>query len=136
MHSILTEKRLSIFTGNDEVRLEGENQIAEVFFNEQWVPICGHWFWDNDIGASLFCQKLGCDGGVIKRDSNNNLIKFDLQSDGLTVGKCDHGDQLMQCTDTYPDDCDALVVGGNCDMGGSCAATQNAAISIECYDSP
>ena len=92
------------------MRLEGANQIAEVFFNEQWVPICGHWFCDNDIGASLFCQKLGYDAGAIKRDSNNNLIKFDLQSDGLTVGKCDDGDQLLQCTDTWPDDCNALVV--------------------------
>ena len=48
------------------VRL-GDMDIAEVFFNHQWVPICGHWFWDNDEGANLFCQELGFEAGNIRR---------------------------------------------------------------------
>ena len=62
------------------VRL-GENQIAEVYFQNEWVPICGHWFWNNNIGATLFCQELGFQYGYIKNQS-------DLPNDGLRIGQC------------------------------------------------
>ena len=26
--------------------------------NGAWLPVCGRDFWDNNYGASLFCQKL------------------------------------------------------------------------------
>ena len=106
----------------DPVRL-GENQIAEVFFNEEWVPICGHWFWDNNIGASLFCQQLGFESGSIKE----RLI---LPTDGLRVGLCLHGDKWLQCSCCY--NCNQLNVGGPC-TNGDCTKGQKAAVSIECF---
>ena len=102
----------------------GENQIAEVFFNEEWVPICGHWFWDNNIGASLFCQQMGFKSGSIKE---RNLT---LPKDGLTVGKCLNGDKWLQCSLTGAN-CTQLKVGGPC-TNGDCTKGQKAAVSIEC----
>ena len=35
-----------------------EDKYPEVFWNGKWSPICGPYFWNNDFGASLFCQRL------------------------------------------------------------------------------
>ena len=35
-----------------------EEKYPEVFWNGKWSPICGPCFWNNDFGASLFCQRL------------------------------------------------------------------------------
>ena len=85
---VLIVSRLVWFLDEKSVRLEGPNQIAEVKFNGQWVPICGHWFWNSDsIGASLFCQKMGFESGELKKP----LRQLELPSDGLRVGKCNQG---------------------------------------------
>ena len=113
---------MSHFVGS--VRL-GEINIAEVFFNHQWVPICGHWFWDNDEGANLFCHELGFETGKIRK------TKLTLLSDGLSVGRCVKGDTWLQCSHR---NCNQLKVGGQCNNGGSCKKGQNAAVSIACFD--
>ena len=115
-------KRDNLFILSEgSVRL-GSDDIAEVYFNEKWVPICGHWFWDNNIGATLFCQKLGFESGAINE-------RFKLKNDGLRVGKCDSGDSWLQCSR-----CGELQVGGQCDGGGNCNRGQTAAFSISCFD--
>ena len=35
----------------------GKNPIVKTN-DGKWTPICGHWFWDNNYGASMFCRKL------------------------------------------------------------------------------
>ena len=45
------------------VRLASDNS-AEIFWNGNWIPICGHDFWNTNhaghqISIALFCQKLG-----------------------------------------------------------------------------
>ena len=115
-------KRDNVFIISEvSVRL-GSDDIAEVYFNEKWVPICGHWFWDNNIGATLFCQKLGFESGAINE-------RFELKNDGLRVGQCNSGDAWLQCSR-----CNELQVGGQCDGGGSCNRGQTAAFSISCFD--
>ena len=109
-----------MFLSKGLVRL-GVNQIAEVYFNDEWVPICGHYFWDNDIGATLFCQQLGFKFGAINE-------RLELPNDGLRVGRCDEGDPWLQCSR-----CGQLQVGGQCDAG-SCNKGQTAAVSINCFD--
>ena len=105
----------------------GQNEIAEVYFNEQWAPICGHWFWENDVGAGLFCQQLGfTDGVIIKKH------EVPLPSDGLRVGLCNQGDDWLHCSDK---DCNQLEIGGQCDNGASCESGAMAAVSIECSNS-
>ena len=104
------------------VRL-GSNQIAEVEFNGQWVPICGHYFWDNNVGASLFCQQLGYPSGKIEK-------RLKLPCDGLQVGRCNEGDNWLQCS--HPK-CNQLIIGGQCnDSPAICTKGENAAISIHC----
>ena len=67
----------------DTLRL-GENQVAEVYFNNQWTPICGHWFWNNNIGATLFCQELGYNSGVITK-KHGNFCCWASNSNGLAL---------------------------------------------------
>ena len=101
----------------------GSNDIAEVFYNGQWGPICGHWFWENDIGASLFCQELGFPSGKITKT-------LTLPSDGLRVGMCLEGDNWLQCS--HPK-CNQLIIGGQCnDSSAVCTKGENAAVSIHC----
>ena len=67
---LITFPQIITFFPKDTLRL-GENQIAEVYFENQWTPICGHWFWNNNIGATLFCQELGFNSGVITKKHGN-----------------------------------------------------------------
>ena len=108
------------------VRL-GSNQVAEVYFNGQWVPICGHHFWDNNLGASLFCQQLGFGSGIIKQ---RYLI---LSNDALQVGGCNVGDKWLECSNPI---CNQLIIGGQCnDSPGNCNMGEPAGVSIECINS-
>ena len=40
----------------------GKNPIVKTN-DGKWTPICGHWFWDNNYGARLFCKQLGYNNG-------------------------------------------------------------------------
>ena len=41
-----------------------DGKYPEVLTNDgSWAPICGHWFWDNNYGARLFCRQLGFNDG-------------------------------------------------------------------------
>ena len=81
----------------------GANQMPEVYFDGKWVPICGHWFWNNNIGANLFCQEFGFESGTLK---NTHLT---LPNDGLIIGKCEQRDAWLQCSGN----CNNLQIGGS-----------------------
>ena len=103
-----------------------EGKYPEIWINDKWSPICGHYFWNNPYGATLFCKKLSSEytSGKVK---NTGLP---LASDGVRVGECLSQDKsLSSCTggcSDYPE------VGGQCG-GGNCSAGQRAAIEIECF---
>lgn len=60
----------------------GVEMWPEVFFDGKFHPICGHYFWDNNHGAKMFCKKLGFSyGGRMHRRN-----KFEV--DSMPVGKC------------------------------------------------
>ena len=103
------------------VRL-GENQIAEVFFNEQWVPICGHVFWDNNFGSDLFCQQKGFKSGKIAH-------KIPLKADGLRVGSCNAGDTFLGCSEAKNNQ---MGLGGDKWNCNSKNGNGNAGIVINC----
>ena len=46
-------------SGLMSLRFQNDNTTPEMYFNQQWSPICAHHFADNDFGAELFCTKLG-----------------------------------------------------------------------------
>ena len=55
-------------------------------------PICGHYFWDNQHGATTFCKKLGYSGG--KQEKAN--AKYSEKS--IVIGTCKAGQDLAECT--------------------------------------
>ena len=98
-----------------------------VFWNNLWSPICGTWFWDNNNGATKFCEKLGYDSGTVKRKSR----KYDVKS--FKIGKCNVNDQWDDCSGG----CNDYSLGGNCAQGSSITCDENddqISISIECND--
>ena len=68
------------------------DKTPSIFWDNQWIPICGHWFWNNDIGASKFCEKLGYDSGTIQKSTE----KYSRDSFGL--GQCNNDDPWPYCT--------------------------------------
>ena len=108
-----------VSTGLGSVRL-GENQIAEVLFNNQWVPICGHKFWDNNVGYNLFCQEKGFKTG--KRAH----YALPLHADALRVGQCNEGDTFLNCNSAKNN---KMVVG---DDEWQCKKGKPAGLVIDC----
>jgi hypothetical protein len=54
----------------------GEAFFPQIFFNCDWSFACGHYFWNNDIGANLMCAQLGfLGGGVIVRKPDGDIDK-------------------------------------------------------------
>ena len=105
-----------------------EEKYPEIRFNDKWSPICGHYFWDNNYGATLFCQKLNSTYtfGSVKNTG------IPLASDGIRVGECTSQDNtLSSCTGG----CNDLQVGGQCsnDPNGKCSIGQGPTIEIECF---
>ena len=99
-----------------------DGKYPEVLLNGKWSPICGHWFWNNNNGATLFCRKLNPifkSGKVIKRTNKK------LESDAVRVGMCRNNDQWLQCKGG----CNDLGKGNGC---AKCDAGQLASIEIKC----
>ena len=118
--------RLALSEGGG-VRLKDE-KFPEVFLNGIWSPICGHWFWDNDYGAKLFCQML-----TSNPDSTGNVIRRTdkpLESDGIRIGKCLSNDQWGSCSGG----CNDLGTGQGCNNIDNCGADSPASIEIQCSD--
>ena len=108
----------NISIGFGSVRL-GENQIAEVLFNDQWVPICGHVFWDNNVGYNKFCQEKGFKSG-------KKAHRVPLNADGLRIGLCQEGDTFPNCTSAKNN---KMVVG---DDQWQCHKGKDAGLVIDC----
>ena len=97
----------------------------EVYFQGNWVPICGLWFKKNAFGASLFCQQLGLDSGKV------HFTERELEQDALIIGRCnEEDDNLMSCTET----CNGYVLGtyDECPQG-DCTKGAPVGIDIECF---
>ena len=62
----------------------------ELYMNNQWKPICKHWFHNNNKGADKICKQLGYTSGMPTpgpgpRDSS---LSFDVGDSYHTVGIC------------------------------------------------
>ena len=40
------------------------NGTVEVYLAGQWGALCGHWWWNNDVGAVNICNQLSYAGGT------------------------------------------------------------------------
>ena len=105
-----------------------EEKYPEIWFNDKWSPICGHYFWENDYGATLFCQKLNSNYTFGK---SKKRLDRSLASNGITVGECTSQDKsLLSCTGR----CNDLQEGGlSCGQsGGKCDVGERALVEVEC----
>ena len=100
------------------------NELAEIYQNGKWIPICGHWFWNNNKGATLFCQQLGQKTGIVKQESIAGQVP--LPDDGFRIGECKTNDIWGQCTGG----CNDHTIGGT--LCGDCRSGAMAGLRIEC----
>ena len=82
----------------------------EVFYNNRWTPICGHYFWNNNNGADLFCQQFKSQGYLSGTINKGTVSEYTLNTDALKIGQCNKGDSWLGCTGG----CNNLQVGGQC----------------------
>ena len=111
------------FYAGPQVRLTNDN-FAEIYNNGKWVPICGHNFWDNNVGATLFCQQLGYQTGILEQESKAR--KIPLPADGFAIGFCNSNDIWPQCTGK----CNDHSIGGF--ACNDCRSGVLAGVKIEC----
>jgi len=64
-----------------------------VSYQSSWYPICGHYFWDNNDGATLICQQLGFDAGTLTRSNTPFPVV------AMHPGRCSDSDEsLTSCS--------------------------------------
>jgi len=116
--------------GNGRRKVKLEKNIPYVKRNSKWWPICGHYFWDNQNGARLFCQELGFPEGEIIGGTYGGG-RYTLKKDALKIGKCSNGDSWLSCTGG----CNDLGIGGTCPLGdGPCNKGDRGGVKIECRE--
>ena len=97
-----------------------------VYWRGKWSPICGHYFWNNHVGASLFCQKLGYTNGTHVGKGSGQSYAVDT----FKVGQCDAHNTWKNCTGGCNDD----TIGGMCvgNNNADCSAGQPVKITLAC----
>jgi hypothetical protein len=103
---------------NGDVKLEKDG-TPKFFWNGQWSPICGHYFWNNQFGATSFCKKLG----YTKADQHRTNKNYD--EDAIRIGQCNKGQSLEECTGG----CNDKGLGNGC---ASCSTGNEVALTITC----
>ena len=114
-----------------------------IFWDKNWTPICGYYFWDNPFGANKFCEQLGCYSGGEVFPTNyasgwktlQNQIQYKQMSWNYTVdafrfGSCRKNDKWGRCTGG----CNDNKIGGSCDVNSSaiCESGHSVRINITC----
>ena len=74
--------------------------------NKKWNPICGHYFWDDDITVRKFCNELGYSTGIILEKGKEKKA----DNDHFRIGKCAEADTWPTCTGG----CNGMALGGKC----------------------
>lgn len=95
-----------------------------VFISGDWRPICGHWFWNTNDGATTVCQSVGYTTGVVHK------ISAQLNASAVLIGACNAGEPLGSCTGHM------RLLNGICQRNsvgcGSCSWGDFAGIEVEC----
>ena len=110
---------------NGDVKI-AEDDVPMIYWKGLWVPICGHYFWNNQIGASKFCQKMGYDYGIVSGIGLGESYTID----SFKLGQCDTDNAWLQCSGG----CNDYEIGGKCndDINMDCSAGQPVKSNITC----
>ena len=97
-----------------------------IYWEHAFHPICGHYFWDNNYGATLFCKKLGYESGKIAPGSYAPTV------DAIRIGSCSSSDtHLLNCSGTSS--CNYIEVGGHGNIScGNCHGNTKVIFKINC----
>ena len=116
-----------VLAGGGGVRLE-DDKFPEVCLNGMWSPICGHWFWDNDHGATVFCTKLGYEYGHVNPREEQRAGTYHVPA--IHVGKCRAREELTACTGGHNH-----YTSRNCNAGDKIGITITCNRQTETYSS-
>ena len=96
----------------------------EIFWDDEWHYICGQGFWDNDIGATLHCNKRGSEKGHVNSQGSIREVNT------FRLGKCNEGDTWPNCTGG----CNDYKLGGHCsnDEDKKCETGSLVGVYINC----
>ena len=103
---------------NGDVKVESDG-TPKFHWNGQWAPICGHYFWNNEHGASTFCRKLGYTGAKLEK------TRASFSEDAIAIGECLANEELEFCSGM----CNDKVVGKGC---VDCTAGKPVSLTINC----
>lgn len=99
--------------------------VPEVLFSGQWYPICGHYFWDNNNGATQVCNELGWPTGIVIQQH----AAYPWNQQSKYVGRCPDVRSLDTCESAnWPS------VNGVNHPDNYCAGGQAVAIHIVCNE--
>ena len=105
--------------------------VPEIMVSEAtWLPICGHYLWDNHRAAELLCHQMGYRSGALHTGSAE---AFPYSTDAYRIGLClDSDESLMSCTGG----CNDYTGGGRCqnNAGAECNAGQPVGFRIACQE--
>ena len=117
---------IDMICSDGDVRLASDN-TPMFYSNGTFRPICGHWFWDNEYGADLFCRKLGFTTSHLDKLGRSESYT----TDSVNVGMCKVDDtDVASCTGF----CNSYKVGSVChgQDSYSCRAGKAVRIKITC----
>ena len=105
---------------NGDVQLTTNGGAPEYFLDGEWYPICGHYFWNNNHGATALCQKLGYTSGTVQK------TRTAYAKNAVKVGACRAGEAI--------DSCSAGCNERNANSGGcaNCQAGQGVGVTVTC----
>ena len=107
-----------------DVKLETDG-TPYVFWYNQWTPICGHYFWNNQEGAKLFCRKMGYKSGSLSGHGSGQKYA----TDSFRIGECNSNDMWENCRGGHND----YQIGGRFNQGtAKCDRYQEVKITIWC----
>merc|ERR1712028_49015 len=113
----------SVRAENGATATAGVAFVPEVMFNGNWYPICGHFFWDNNHGATTVCQELGYGGFS---SGTRQHVRDTYSADSMPVGECSAGQALTSCNQGGND-------WGNLEYnGGWCKAGTQIGVTVTC----
>ena len=103
-----------------------EDGIPMIYWKSSWAPICGHYFWNNQIGANKFCNKMGYDHGLISGKEEREFYEVDA----FKLGQCKSDDAWLRCSGG----CNDNNIGAHCqdDVNTNCSAGQPVKFNITC----
>jgi hypothetical protein len=77
--------------------VSGQAFSPEIMYNGSWYPICGHWFWDDNNGATTVCQGLGFSSGLVSSGYGERAHTSQPKA-AMPVGRCNAGEALTSCS--------------------------------------